>query len=686
MNTESLSAELIRRGLEIAPARETAQWICQAMDVHRPQEAWSRICRQILDPRHDFALHAFLYEQCYGSPDATAPRGPAWIPPSDVIQRANITAALQWAQVPDYPSLHRWSVEHREAYWQRVIELLNIRLRQPFQTILDASEPTRPRWLPGARLNIVDSCFNANRDGPAIVYARGDDTLQQIRYGELCQLSGRVANALLQRGIQPGDAVAIVMPMTPHAVAIYLGILAAGAAVVSIADSFAPEEMATRLRIGQAKRVFTQDYIHRGGNRLPLYDKLITAGAPPAIVLGGQGAASVALRSGDQTWEAFLSADDRLAPVACNPGDAINILFSSGTTGEPKAIPWDHTTPLKCAADAFFHHDIHPGNVLCWPTSLGWMMGPWLIFAALLNRATIALTDQVPTSRGFGQFVQNAHVTMLGVVPSLVRVWRQSACMQGLDWSAIRAFSSTGESSNPQDMLYLMHLAGYRPVIEYCGGTEIGGAYITGTVVQPCVPATFSTPALGLDLVLLDEQNQPASRGEVFLIGPSIGLSTRLLNRDHDAVYFAHTPPGPGGVPLRRHGDDLERGPEGYYRVLGRSDDTMNLGGIKVGCAEIERVLNQLEAIQETAAIAIAPPEGGPSQLVIYAVLRPGQSVPVAELKPAMQQALRQHLNPLFKVQEVQLISALPRTASNKVMRRELRAEYRTAEPDCSAT
>jgi acetyl-CoA synthetase len=321
MNTEALSAELIRLGLGIKPARETAQWIHQALDVHRPQEAWSQIYRQILTPGHDFALHAFLYEQCYGSRDAAAPRGPAWIPTADVIQRANVTAALQWAHGPDYPSLHRWSVEQRETYWQRVIERLGICLRQPFQAILDASEPTRPRWLPGARLNIVDSCFNADRDWPAILYTRGDDALRQICYDELRQLSGRVANALLQRGIRPGDAVAVVMPMTPDAVAIYLGILAAGAAVVSIADSFAPEEMATRLRIAQARLVFTQDYIHRGGNCLPLYDKLVAAGAPPAIVLGGGGAVSAALRACDQTWDAFQSAEERLAPVACGPGD-----------------------------------------------------------------------------------------------------------------------------------------------------------------------------------------------------------------------------------------------------------------------------------------------------------------------------------------------------------------------------
>src|SRR5206468_4907226 len=134
-----------------------------------------------------------------------------------------------------------------------------------------------------------------------------------------------------------------------------------------------------------------------------------------------------------------------------------------------------------------------------------------------------------PTTTAFGNFVQEAKVTMLGLVPSLVAAWRQSGCMRGRDWSAIRAFSSTGECSNPVDMLYLMHLAGYRPVIEYCGGTEIGGGYVTGTVAQPCIPSAFSTPALGMDLVLLDENERPADKGEVFIDGPSIGLSTRLL-------------------------------------------------------------------------------------------------------------------------------------------------------------
>jgi len=257
-----------------------------------------------------------------------------------------------------------------------------------------------------------------------------------------------------------------------------------------------------------------------------------------------------------------------------------------------------------------------------------------------------------------------------------VRQWRASECMKGLDWSRIRAFSSTGECSNTEDMHYLMSLAGYRPIIEYCGGTEIGGGYITSTVIQPNAPSTFSGPAMGGDFVILDEAGVSADNGELFLVPPAMGLSSALLNADHNAVYYDGTPPGPQGEQLRRHGDQMERLPGGYYRALGRADDTMNLGGIKVSSAEIERVLGKLPGVNDVAAIAAAPPGGGPSLLIIYAVVDPAVDHSPEVWLTAMQQAIRTDLNPLFRVAEARIVGQLPRTASNKVMRRQLRAEY----------
>jgi acetyl-CoA synthetase len=360
---------------------------------------------------------------------------------------------------------------------------------------------------------------------------------------------------------------------------------------------------------------------------------------------------------------------------------ATNILFSSGTTGEPKAIPWTQITPIKAASDAWGHHDVRPGDVVAWPTNLGWMMGPWLIYASLLNRATIALYEGLPHSAGFGAFVDAAGVTMLGVVPSLVKAWRSNGALDGRALTALRCFSSTGEASNPDDMMWLSSRARYRPIVEYCGGTEIGGGYICGTVVQPQVASAFSTPCFGSELVLLDEAGRPVesrvAEGELALVPPMLGSSSRLLNRDHHAVYFEGMPPTADGRPLRRHGDQMRRLPGGYFRAMGRVDDTMNLGGIKVSSAEIERALQALPEVVESAAVAVSPADGGPSQLVVFAVL--AGEPDVEALQQAMKRTIASELNPLFKLHALVPIDTLPRTASGKVMRRVLRQRFEEA-------
>jgi acetyl-CoA synthetase len=391
------------------------------------------------------------------------------------------------------------------------------------------------------------------------------------------------------------------------------------------------------------------------------------------VIAGADSATSAKLRPGDVAWAEFLSANEQFQPYIADPHEPINILFSSGTTGEPKAVPWTHLTPIKCAVDAYLHQDVQSDDRLAWPTNLGWMMGPWLIYASLVNRATMALYGGAPTGRDFGTFVEKARVTMLGVIPSLVKTWRATDCMRGLDWSRLRRFSSTGECSNADDMLYLMSLAGYKPVIEYCGGTELGGAYIGSTMAQPNVPAAFSTPSFGVDLVLVRDEESAIEAGEIFLVPPAIGLSTQLLHHDHHAVYFEGTPRGPRGETLRRHGDAMERLPLGYYRAQGRVDDTMNLGGIKVSSLEIERVINGVSGIRETAAIAVSPPGGGPSMLWIFGVPQPDCREDCDTLHGRSQTAIREHLNPLFKIQQFVAIDALPRTASHKIMRRLLR-------------
>jgi acetyl-CoA synthetase len=680
MATQLSQEQLVHCGLDAHTAAEWQWTINHWLASLKSEECWRSLTQKFLEPDHPFALHQLLYQATFADGEESQRPAPAWFPSDSQIRATHIADVMQALQIQSYPELHQWSVQHRAEFWQTMIQRLGIHFHKSYTEILNLDQGVEaPYWLVNARLNIAESCFQAPAEHPAILFQSEGGSLTTVTYGELQAFANRVANGLMNVGFQPGDAIAIDMPMTIEAVAIYLGIILAGGVVVSIADSFAANEIATRLRIAHPKAIFTQDFIVRGGKQLPLYAKVVEAQAPMAIVIASNPLQSLQLRLGDCSWHTFLSPIDQFTAIPTLPTAHTNILFSSGTTGEPKAIPWTQITPIKCAVDGHLHHDIHADDVVAWPTNLGWMMGPWLIYAALINRATMVLYDGAPTTRAFGQFVQDTGVTILGVVPSLVSVWKSSNCLQGLDWHRIKAFSSTGECSNPPDMLFLMSRAGYRPIIEYCGGTEIGGGYLTGTLVQPSVPATFTTPALGLDLVILDEGGQLAEKGEVFILPPSIGLSTELLNCDHHQVYFANAPLLPiqtsSSLPmkLRCHGDQMERLPDGYYRAHGRVDDTMNLNGIKVSAVELEQVINGGVGVRESAAIALAPTDGGPSQLVVYVVLEPGYAIAEETLRKSLQDRIRQYLNPLFKIHDLSIVASLPRTASNKVMRRLLR-------------
>ena len=596
-----------------------------------------------------------------------------WQPDETKFAETNIGALMQANGFSSFGELHDWSISDPDAFWGVVVKELGIEFAVTPTRVRGSSDPTDPDWLSGAMMNIVESCLDHDPDSVAII-SGVPEALSTTTVGELSSLVSYFAAGLERAGFLPGDAVGIVMPMNKEAVVAYLGIIAAGCVVVSIADSFAPEEISTRIAIANTTAVVTQSGAVRLGKDLRLYEKCLEADAPMCIVVGG-----MLSRPGDVGWDEFVVPDGTFDPVPTPASAHINILFSSGTTGEPKAIPWTQTTPIKAAMDGRYHQDIHAGDVVAWPTNLGWMMGPWLVFASLLNGATMALYDDAPTSRGFVEFVEKAGVTMLGIVPSIVASWRTSGALGPGDWTSLRVLSSTGEASNADDYRWLMEVSGDTPIIEYCGGTEIGGGYVASTVLHPVIPGYFSTPTLGLDLVLIDEAGEPGDVGEVFLIPPSMGLSTELLNRDHHGVYYSDVPDI--GKPLRRHGDQMERIENGYFRALGRVDDTMNLGGIKISSAELEGTLEGVGGISELAAVAVPPVEGGPDRLVVF-VVPTRDPIDSDAMRTEMQKVIRALLNPLFKIYEVVSIEALPRTASHKVMRRSLRARYDQGEGD----
>lgn len=683
--------------------------------IDNPYERWNIISKEILSPLVSWEIHRALYENNYGELDVR----PAWFPETENRDNTNVGRLMGMKNMTNYEDFYNWSIDSPEEFWDLCIKETGAVFDIPYNSVFDHSHPEHGirsvEYLSGAKLNIALSCFSRRTpDEPALVYASEiDPTLKTMSFAQLDALSNRVSNSLLRSretgglGLSFGDAVGICMAMTPEAVAVYLGVIKAGLAVVSIADSFSAAEIETRMRLANAKAIFTQDVVYRKDKFLPLFARISQAGnlsseggyeAPQTVVLPGNDIndaihSSVVpiMKPGiDRDWLTFLGDSSESFETVIVPANHIcNILFSSGTTGEPKVIPWFHSTPIKCAVDGFLHQDIHCGDVVAWPTNLGWMMGPWLLFQ-MINGATIALFSGVTSTSLFCQFVDQANVSMLGVVPSLVKAWEFSNATKGSNWTKIKKFSSSGEASDPIAMQWLMSRAGYKPIIEYCGGTEIAGSYMSSTMIQPNVPSMFSTPVLGSNFILLDPNGGETDQGEIALIPPALGLSTHLLNRNHHECYYDGMPLRQAtGQILRRHGDEIQAvnwtmpndaTQYRYYRALGRCDDTMNLGGIKVSSVEIERVCNEVDMINETAAIGVSPLNGGPSSLIIFVILqdeyKKDETITSASLKPKLQNAIKAHLNPLFHVGDIIIRDTLPRTASNKVMRRILRDEY----------
>lgn len=667
----TLLQKRLQHYISAAQAKIIAQQIEKNQQSFSPEQCWQFAQQEILTKQLPFEVHEILYQTIYTSfKDMPAP---AWFPSTQQLTSSNIAKIMQKLDIHDYQTFHQWSYREFKLFWQQMIDTLQIQFDRPYKKIAKVTNNAESvTWFPPAKLNIINSCFNAKDDATAIISQNPQGEIIRTSYADLNKLSNQIANSI-QQFFSLRDRIAIIMPMTLQAVAIYLGIIKAGCTVVAIADSFSAEEIAIRLKIANTKGIFCQDNILRDSKCISLYTRIQQANAPLTIVIPADTNLTIELNKYDMSWEKFLSPNTNFQTISCNPNDAINILFSSGTTGDPKAIPWDHTSPIKCASDAYLHHNVQPGDIFCWPSNLGWMMGPWQIFAALINQATLAIFSDSPTQHTFGRFIQDTKVTHLGIVPTIVKSWRNSRCMQDIDLGAIKLFTSTGERSNPEDMLYLMYLADYVPIIEYCGGTEISGAYITSTMIQPSAPSAFTTAALGLDFMIIDEHGKPSDTGEVAIIPPSIGLSTTLINKNHHHVYYENMPYYQEKI-LRRHGDQIKHYTNGYYRLLGRVDDTMKLSGIKISSAEIEAVLNVLPEINETAAIAVNPANGGPSLLVVYVVLK--ISMDPLLLQQKMQILIKQNLNALFKIHDVVIIESLPRTASNKVMRRVLRDQY----------
>jgi acetyl-CoA synthetase len=616
----------------------------------------------------------------------------AWEPTEQQAAASNVGRFMAEHGFTDFEALRARSIADPEWFWDAFVRFAGIEFSTPYTQVLDVSNGIEwATWFGGGRLNVAHDCVDKwaaradTRDRPAVVAETEDGTVRSLTYAELRTLSDRIAHGLAARGIGPGDAVGVFLPMLPETVATVMAVAKLGAIFLPIFSGYGAEAVAIRLQDGEAKALVTADGTTRRGRVVPMKATadLAVAAAPTVetvVVVPRLGDPDVAMTEGRDLTLAALEAlgpDEPFATRAVDSEHPLFVAYTSGTTGRPKGAVHVHAGFLvKIAAEAGFQTDCRPGDRLFWFTDLGWIMGPWQIFGTLAWGATMFCYDGAPDFPGpdrIWSLVERHRVTILGVSPTLVRALMAhgDAAVAAHDLTSLRILGSTGEPWNEGPWRwYFETVGGGRcPVINVSGGTEVG-CFLAPHPVEPIAPCSLGGPALGCDVDVVDDECRPV-RGQVgeLICRQPWPAMTRGVWKDPQRYLETYWSRWPG---VWWHGDWASIDADGRWYLHGRSDDTIKLAGKRLGPAEVETVLVEHPAVVEGVAVGL-PDELKGEKLVCYVVLRAGTD-PSDDLRAELRALVGDRLGKAFTPSEVRFVAVLPKTRSNKVMRRAIRA------------
>ncbi len=616
-----------------------------------------------------------------------------WRPNPDWIAASNLQQFMRRHGIGGYEELHVRARNDIAWFWEAALADLGIEFYAPYSQIVDLSEGVEfPRWCVGGKLNIIHNCLDKwqtteVRERIALRWEGEEGAARVFTYAELYGEVNRCANALRSLGLGKGDAVGLYMPMIPELAIAFLAVVKIGGVVLPLFSGYGPGAVVTRLADAGAKAVITADGFYRRGAQVAMKPVVDAACAEVAsvqhvLVVQRIGLADLPWTPGrDHRWHDLVSQQPAEAPTeATDAEDVLMIIYTSGTTGRPKGAVHTHCGfPIKAAQDMRHSMDLKPEDAIFWFTDMGWMMGPWLVFGALLNAATMVFYDGAPDFPDVDRLwalVERHRITHLGVSPTLIRSLRPygAAPVERHDLSSLRAVGSTGSPWDPESWLWTFEtvLKREKPILNYSGGTEISGGILCGDFFRPLKPCAFSGPVVGMDADVVDEQGNPVrgAVGELVIRQPWIGM-TRGFWRDRARYLETYWRKLPG---LWVHGDFAAIDEDGLWYILGRSDDTIKVAGKRLGPAEVEAILNSHPAVKESAAIG-APHPLKDQEVVGFCVLREGVQ-PSESLRAELIERVTAELGKPLKPRTVLFVSALPKTRNAKVMHRVIRAAY----------
>jgi acetyl-CoA synthetase len=614
-----------------------------------------------------------------------------WSPSEDYVERANITRLMRAHGIGSYEDLVKRSQDDVAWFWEAVVRDLRIEFYEPYRQVLDESDG-KPwtKWFVGGTINLAHNCVDrwADRtpDRVAIIWEGEEAPARHVTYRDLHEMANRLAGGLRELGVASGDRVGVFMPMAPEIVATTLACAKLGAIYLPIFSGYAADAVATRLQDAEAKVLVTADGTTRRGNVVPMKETADEAlAACPSVkhvVLWPRlGRSDLPWHEGrDHLWDDLL---DRQPPSFDNqqldPEHPLFIAYTSGTTGRPKGSVHAHGGLLvKVAEEVAYQADLHNDETLFWVTDLGWIMGPWELIGAGALGATVLLFDGAPNHPGpdrIWDMVERHRITTLGISPTLIRslIPAGDEMVKRHDLSSLRILGSTGEPWNPDPYLWFLNVVGGGrcPIINISGGTEVGACFLSPLPITELKACTLRGPALGMDIDIWDAAGAPVGPGEVGELvckKPWPGM-TRGIWKDPDRyieTYWSRWPD------VWVHGDWASKDEDGFWFLHGRSDDTMNVAGKRVGPAEVESALARHPAVAESAAVGV-PDEIKGEAIWCFVLAKPGRDG-TEELAAELSGTVTGHLGKAFKPSRIVFVDELPKTRSAKIVRRALRA------------
>jgi acetyl-CoA synthetase len=598
--------------------------------------------------------------------------GFVWEPSPERLERANVVRLWRKLGCETYHELHRISIEDPERFWPALIDDLGIEFSKPWERVLDTTDGIEwAKWFVGGELNLAWNCVHKWRsDAEAVVGLGEDGSRWSFTWSELSREVTKLAEALLALGVEPGDRVAIFMPMCPEVAVASHACAHVGAVQVPIFSGFAAPAIGARLEDSGATVVICADWSLRKGARLDMRAILEEA-------LDGQQV--VEWNRERREWPELVQRQPgELAPLAVDSEHPYLLAYTSGTTGRPKgALHVQASFLVSIARETAYQTDVSRGDRVHFATDMGWIMGPWTVVGAGACGATIVFAEGAPDTPEdrLWRTIEEERVTMLGVSPTLVRALIPKGEPRA-DTSSLKAIATTGEPWNPDPYMWLHEQVGRgkTPIVNLSGGTEVGACFLSVCVAHPIKPVSLGFPALGEDMDVFDGEGRPVRRevGELVCKRPWPGM-TRGIWGDPERYLETYWRRFPG---VWTHGDWASVDEDGYWFLHGRSDDTLNIAGKRIGPAELEGAAVSHPAVVEAAAVGV-PHDVKGEVAWIFCVRKPGDDVAEQDVAAKVAEVLGK----AFKPERVIFVGALPKTRSAKIVRRAVRAKVLGKDP-----